>query len=155
MIEIRELLKTYRRGHESVVACDVGELRLEAGEQVALMGSSGSGKSTLLHILSGLLLPDRGSVRVGEVDLCGLSEHARDCFRASHIGYIFQTFNLLPGFSALENVRMGAFFAGRKHDKGVAEELLERMGLGDRMGHRPTELSGAAAARGRGACTDQ
>jgi len=141
MIEVRDLQKTYRRGQESVVACDVAELRLAPGEQVALMGSSGSGKSTLLHILSGLLLPDRGHVRVGEVDVTRLGERARDRFRASHIGYIFQTFNLLQGFSALENVRLGAFFAGRKHAKGVAEGLLERMGLGERMHHDPRELS--------------
>jgi ABC-type lipoprotein export system ATPase subunit len=141
MIEIRELLKTYRRGGETVVACDVAELTLESGEQVALMGSSGSGKSTLLHILSGLLLPDSGTVKVGDVEVTGQSEHDRDRFRATRIGYIFQTFNLLPGFSALENVRLGAFFAGRKHDKGVAEGLLDRVGMADRRGHYPRELS--------------
>ena len=141
MIEIRDLLKTYRRGGQRVVACDVAELKLESGEQVALMGSSGSGKSTLLHIISGLLLPDRGSVKVGDIEVTELSEHDRDRFRATHVGYVFQTFNLLPGFSALENVRLGAFFAGRKHDKGVAESLLDRVGMGDRWSHHPRELS--------------
>src|SRR5205085_5449179 len=87
-----------------------------AGEQVVLMGKSGSGKTTLLHVIAGLSRPDEGSVRVNNVDITRMPEAVRDRFRAQHIGYIFQTFNLLPGFSALENVILGMAFSGGRTD---------------------------------------
>ncbi|MEZ5988997.1 MAG: ABC transporter ATP-binding protein [Planctomycetota bacterium] len=141
MIRIRDLHKSYRRGDERVAACAIASLDIAGGAQVALMGASGSGKSTLLHLLSGLLLPDRGVIEVDGVDLCKLSERQRDRFRAGHIGYVFQSFHLLHGFDALENVRLGAFFAGRGHDRERAAELLRRVGLGERLHHRPDQLS--------------
>ena len=149
MIEIHDLKKTYRRGDETIVACDVGELNVARGEQVALVGRSGLGKSTLLNIIAGLLLPDTGSIRVQDVEVTNLSERNRDRFRAEHVGMVFQTFNLLQPFSALENVMLGSIF-GKGHGHGLRQrsaELLERVGLGDRMQHRPSELSVGQAQR--------
>lgn len=149
MIEIRDLLKTYRRGEDSVVACDVAELSVARGEQLALVGESGLGKSTVLNIIAGLLLPDQGSVRVQDVEITDLSEHDRDRFRAEHIGMVFQTFNLLQPFSALENVMLGAVFGkGHREDlRDHSQKLLARVGLGNRLDHRPNELSVGQAQR--------
>ncbi|MHC4512328.1 MAG: ABC transporter ATP-binding protein [Planctomycetota bacterium] len=149
MIKIRDLLKSYRRGDENVVACDVGDLAVSRGEHVALVGQSGLGKSTLLNIIAGLLLPDQGSVRVQDVEITNLSEQDRDRFRAQHIGMVFQTFNLLQPFTALENVMLGAVF-GKGHRHGLreqSEKLLARAGLADRVHHRPNELSVGQAQR--------
>ncbi len=149
MIKIRDLRKTYRRGDEEIVACDVSDLVIGRGEQVALAGQSGLGKSTLLNIIAGLLLPDQGSVRVQDVEITNLSERDRDRFRAQHIGMVFQTFNLLQPFTALENVMLGAVFGkGHRQDLGEkSEELLHRVGLKDRVHHRPNELSVGQAQR--------
>ena len=93
---------------------DIAEFRVAAGEQMALMGRSGCGKTTLLHVIAGISRPDSGLVQVAGCDISQLSEHGRDRFRADNIGYVFQTFNLLPGFSALENVLLGmSFTSGR------------------------------------------
>ena len=143
MIRIRDLSKTYVRGDESVVACDVRALDVSTGEQVALVGRSGCGKSTLLNLLAGMSLPDQGSIRVQDVELTQLSETARDRFRAEHMGMVFQTFNLLQPFSALENVMLGSVFGkGAGADlRAHATRLLQDVGLGDRLRHRPNELS--------------
>jgi putative ABC transport system ATP-binding protein len=149
MIEIRNLYKAYRRDRETVVACDVAALSIAAGEHVALIGRSGLGKTTLLNCIAGILRPDRGSIGVAGVDLAELGEAARDRFRGSHIGMVFQTLNLLQPFTALENVLLGAVF-GSGHHRGTAERartLLERVGLGDRLRHRPNELSVGQAQR--------
>ncbi len=143
MIRLHDVRKSYRQGDHSVVACDVGELRIEAGEQVALVGRSGTGKTTLLHVLAGLLRPDTGAVEIAGTDIQALSEAGRDRFRGQHIGMVYQTFNLLQPFSALENVLLGALF-GRGAGYAVktrAVHLLERTGLGDRLHHRPSQLS--------------
>ena len=149
MIHIQDLRKTYTRGTEPIVACDVGELRVARGEQVALVGRSGCGKSTLLSMIAGMLLPDSGSIRVLDVEIPFLGESARDRFRAEHVGMVFQTFNLLQPFSALENVMLGSVFGkgGRRKLKARAAELLERVGLGDRLKHQPNELSVGQAQR--------
>lgn len=143
MIRIRDLIKSYTRGDESVVACDVTKLDIKTGEQVALVGRSGCGKSTLLNLLAGMSMPDQGSVRVRDVELTQLSETARDSFRAENMGMVFQTFNLLQPFTALENVTLGSVFGrgGGGQRKARAAELLNQVGLGDRMHHRPNELS--------------
>lgn len=149
MIEIRDLLKTYKRGADTVVACDVSELSVARGEHLALVGESGLGKSTVLNIIAGLLLPDQGSVRVQDVEVTNLSEQDRDRFRAEHIGMVFQTFNLLQPFTAVENVMLGAVF-GRGHGEDIrqrSESLLTRVGLGGRLHHRPRELSVGQAQR--------
>lgn len=149
MIAVRNLIKTYRRGSEKVVACRVDQLDVAAGEQVALIGRSGSGKSTLLNILAGVLLPDEGDVEVDGVHVTSLSERARDRFRGERIGMVFQTFNLLQPFSALENVLLGAVFAHHADaaTRARAMNLLQRVGLGDRLHHRPSELSVGQAQR--------
>lgn len=144
MIRIRDLTKTYTRGDETVVACDVRELDIKTGEQVALVGRSGCGKSTLLNMLAGLLIPDQGSIRVRDVEITQLSETARDRFRAQNMGMVFQTFNLLQPFTALENVMLGSVFGkggGGAQLKARATELLQKVGLGDRLSHCPNELS--------------
>lgn len=119
---------------------DVPSLTLEEGEEVALRGPSGSGKTTLLHCIAGILRPDAGRVVLDGVDLATLSESARDALRARAIGYVFQDFHLLPGFTAIENVVLGMAF-GPGADAGRARALLERLGLGDRLRHRPHQLS--------------
>jgi ABC-type lipoprotein export system ATPase subunit len=143
MIHLRSVQKSYRRGADAVLACAVDRLDVEAGEQVALVGRSGTGKTTLLHILAGILRPDAGEVEVVGARIDAIGEAARDRHRGRHIGMVYQTFNLLQPFTALENVLLGALF-GRGADKAArvrAEALLQQVGLGDRMHHRPRELS--------------
>lgn len=149
MISVRNLIKTYRRGPDSVVACRVDRLDVGAGEHVALIGRSGTGKSTFLNILAGVLLPDSGDAEVDGVHVCGLSEGERDRFRGERIGLVFQTFNLLQPFSALENVLLGALFAhgNDAQTRARAIDLLQRVGLAERMHHRPPELSVGQAQR--------
>lgn len=149
MIEIRSLHKTYRRGADRVVACSVRELSVATGEHVAIVGRSGLGKTTLLNMIAGIVRPTAGSLRVAEVDLPSLGEAARDRFRGANIGMVFQTFNLLVPFTALENVLLGAVF-GRGASAAAearARHLLERVGLADRMHHRPSQLSVGQAQR--------
>lgn len=143
MIHLRSVTKSYSRGTESVLACAVDRLDVEAGEQVALVGRSGTGKTTLLHILAGILRPDQGEVEVVGQRLDQLGESARDRHRGKHIGMVYQTFNLLQPFTALENVLLGALFGrGAGGNARVrAEALLQQVGLADRMHHRPRELS--------------
>lgn len=143
MIHIEKLRKDYTRSGRTVVACSVTDLHIERGEQVALMGRSGCGKTTLLNMISGIVRPSLGVVRVAGVDLAPLSESERDRFRGQHIGMVFQTFNLLQPFDAYENVLLGAVFSRRAdaEHRQRARELLERVGLGDRLDHRPNELS--------------
>src|SRR5262245_55374080 len=119
---------------------DVPQFSLAKDAQVALRGESGLGKTTLLHLISGILKPDAGSIRLGDTDVCQLSEAARDRLRATTLGYIFQTFNLLPAFTCLENVLLGMSF-GPGVDRPFAEALLRRVGLGDRLRHYPRQLS--------------
>ena len=125
---------------------DVPFLSLDAGEQVALIGSSGSGKTTLLHLIAGILTPDSGRIVFTEkqgstVDVAALSESARDQFRGRHVGYIFQTHHLLPGFTALENVLLGMSFGGRRADPKWARHLLDEVGLSARLNYKPEKLS--------------
>lgn len=125
------------------------DLEIARREQVALAGPSGSGKSTLLNILAGIILPSRGRVWVNGVAVDSLSESARDLFRGRSIGYVYQNFNLLSGFTALENVllAMGFSRAGQKGHFQRAGELLERVGLGHRLRHRPAQLSSGEQQR--------
>jgi ABC-type lipoprotein export system ATPase subunit len=120
---------------------DIPEFRVSAGEQLALVGRSGCGKTTLLHIIAGISRPDTGTVEIDGRDITRLPEAARDRFRADKIGYVFQTFNLLPAFSALENVLLGMSFAGGKVDSARARHLLDRVGLSHRLTHKPAMLS--------------
>jgi putative ABC transport system ATP-binding protein len=114
---------------------------LAQGGQAALVGSSGGGKTTLLNVISGILMPDAGKVIVAGKDIAKLPEPVRDRFRAMKIGFVFQTFNLLPAFTALENVLLGMSFSGRPVDRDFAVSLLERVGLGSRLNHLPQRMS--------------
>ncbi len=125
---------------------DVPEFALEAGRHVALRGESGLGKTTLLHCIAGILAPDSGSVRLDGVDLAALAEPARDRLRAATIGLVFQTYNLLQGFTVLENVLLGMAF-GPGADRARAIEVLRRLGLGHRLAHFPRQLSSGQQQR--------
>lgn len=120
---------------------DVARFEVAAAEQMVLVGRSGCGKTTLLHIIAGISKPDAGSVEINGLDINRLPEAGRDRFRAENMGYVFQTFNLLPGFSALENVVLGMSFARGRADMSRAKALLERVGLGHRLTHKPAMLS--------------
>jgi ABC-type lipoprotein export system ATPase subunit len=141
LLEISDLLKRFRApdGEETTIV-DIPRLTVADGEHVALRGSSGSGKTTLLHLIAGLLQADRGQILVVGENMTALAEGARDRARARLLGYVFQSFNLLQGYTALENVMLGMLF-----DKGVdrarATQLLERVGLGHRLHYRPAQLS--------------
>lgn len=119
---------------------DVPEFSLEPAEQLALAGESGSGKTTFLNLIAGILKPDAGTIRFGDSEISALSEPQRDRFRALSIGYIFQTFNLLRGYTCLENVLLAMSF-GAGVDRACAEALLKRVGLESRLHHRPRQLS--------------
>jgi len=125
---------------------DVPGFALGHGEHLALRGESGSGKTTFLNLIAGILAPDEGSILIDGSNMAALREHRRDLLRAAAIGYIFQTFNLLQGYTCLENVMLGMTF-GARADKGRALELLERVGLSDRLRHRPRQLSSGQQQR--------
>jgi putative ABC transport system ATP-binding protein len=146
-ILIENLRKQYVAPDGSVVpVIDVERFELRDGEQVALIGTSGSGKTTLLHMIAGILAPDTGRItfadaRGNAIDVASLSEAQRDIFRGDHIGYIFQTHHLLPGFTAMENVLLGMSFTGRRADRDWARRLLEEVGLSQRLNYKPDRLS--------------
>ncbi|MCA9137848.1 MAG: ABC transporter ATP-binding protein [Planctomycetales bacterium] len=141
-MQIKDLIKTFAQpGGGKLTVLDIAELTIRSGEQLALIGQSGGGKTTLLHLIAGLLTPDSGSVRVAGIDLTRLSEQGRDRCRAATVGYVFQTFNLMPAFSALENVQLGMAFGNRAVDTGRAHDLLAKVGLADRAHYRPKQLS--------------
>jgi len=119
---------------------DISEFSIKAGAQLAVKGESGAGKTTFLNLIAGILKPDAGSIHFGSTNIGALSEPERDRFRAKNIGYIFQVFNLLQGYTCLENILLAMSF-GRGANRGVAENLLKRVGLGDRLHHRPSQLS--------------
>ena len=152
-LEITDLTKSFPQPDGgSIQVLDIPKLVVNEGEQVALIGQSGGGKTTLLHLIAGLLSADGGSISVDGINLTKLSEQGRDRFRAHSIGYVFQTFNLLPAFTALENVRLGMTFGAGKADNQRARELLNRVGLSERENYRPGQLSvgqpqGVAIAR--------
>ena len=118
----------------------IESFELRAAEQVALVGSSGGGKTTLLNSIAGITTVDSGSIIVDGIEISKLPEPSRDRFRAQRIGIVFQTFHLLPAFTALENVLLGMSFSGRAN-RARAKELLDRVGLGGRLDHRPAMLS--------------
>lgn len=141
MLAVTDLCKSFvSPDGERVEVVNVPEFRLGAGEQFALRGESGSGKTTFLNLIAGILAADSGSVVIDGVNLTALSEPRRDRTRAEKLGYIFQTFNLLQGYTALENVVLGMSF-GPGVDRARARALLERMGLGRHLHHFPRQLS--------------
>ncbi len=142
-LSIRNLTKSYvEPGGRRLQILNVDSFDIADAEQVALIGSSGGGKTTLLNVIAGVTTADSGQVVIDGTDVTKLPEAGRDRFRALRIGYVFQTFNLLPAFTALENVLLGMSFGGRKAaDRPHARELLKRVGLEHRLNHRPTKLS--------------
>ena len=141
ILEVNNLLKDFKAPDDSVRAVvDVPEFRMRSAEQIALKGESGSGKTTFLNLIAGILQADEGSIVIDGEEIMSLSESKRDNLRARKIGYIFQTFNLLQGFTALENVLLGMSF-GSGVDEKYARHLLERVGLKTRADYRPRQLS--------------
>jgi len=140
-VEVEALKKAFRGPDDALQpVIDLASLSLRAGEQMALRGRSGSGKTTLLHLLAGILRPDAGRIRIAGENMGGAPEPARDRLRGRAIGYVFQSFHLLDGYSALENVLLAMYFGGTV-DEPRARSLLGRVGLGDRLHHRPDQLS--------------
>jgi ABC-type lipoprotein export system ATPase subunit len=141
LLSITSLQKSFvSPDHERKLIVDIAAFDLSAGQQVALRGESGSGKTTFLHLIAGILAADRGSIRLAGRDMAALPEPQRDRLRAESIGYIFQTFNLLQGYTCLENVLLGMSF-GPGADPTRARAVLERVGLGHRLHHFPRQLS--------------
>jgi len=122
-------------------------LSVRAGESLAIVGASGAGKSTLLALLAGLDTPSTGQVTIGGVDLTRLDEDGRAAIRGKHVGFVFQSFHLIPSLTAIENVMLPLELAGRRNARGVAAEALEQVGLGSRMPHYPKQLSGGEQQR--------
>lgn len=142
MLQIKELKKSFKLPDgQRLPVLDVEQFTIGDAEQMVLIGESGGGKTTLLHCIAGIMTPDSGRIELDNIDLLKLSEAGRDRVRAAKIGYVFQTFNLLPGFTALENVRLGMTFSNRKPDPKRAVDLLRRVGLGERLHHKPAALS--------------
>ena len=142
MLSVTNLAKSFLTPEgASVKVVDVAEFRLGAGEQLALRGESGSGKTTFLNLVAGILAADSGAVMIDGVEMTALPEAGRDRLRAEKLGYIFQTFNLLQGFTVLENVLLGMSFGPRGADRAHAREMLGRVGLGHRLNHYPRQLS--------------
>jgi len=142
MLSLENVRKSYREPNGSALPIlDIPRLELSAGEQVVLRGRSGCGKTTLLNCISGLTTVDTGQIVINGHDITELPEMARDRFRARYIGFVFQTFNLLPAFSALENVLLGMTFTGQKTDPSRAAGLLKEVGLTHRLHHKPAALS--------------
>jgi len=141
LLAISQLVKSFIApdGSEHTVI-NVKQFTLDDKAHLALQGESGSGKTTFLHLIAGILKPDSGSITIAGQAMSALGEPQRDRLRATTIGYIFQTFNLLQGYTCLENVLLGMSF-GAGTDKAFAETLLERVGLGDRLKHYPRQLS--------------
>jgi len=149
LLVARNVAKVYRNGSIVVPALRDLNLVVETGEMVGVMGPSGSGKTTLLNCLSGLDDIDGGTVEIGGQDLFAMSDAHRTAHRARAMGFVFQAFNLIPVFSAVENVELPLLLTGvpQRTARRQAAEMLERIGLGHRLSHRPSEMSGGEQQR--------
>jgi putative ABC transport system ATP-binding protein len=146
-VDARGIARRYGEGETAVDALRGVDLEVRSGELVAVMGPSGSGKSTLMHILAGLDKPTDGTVSIAGTEITTLNDAKLTRLRREHIGFVFQFFNLLPMLDAEENVLLPLSIAGEKPDKKWLDELLAKMGLDKRRGHRPSELSGGQQQR--------
>ena len=144
---VENLTKTYGEGDAMVRALDGVTLDLYAGEFTAVMGPSGSGKSTLMHCCAALDSATSGSVLIGEQRLDDLGDKALTRLRRDEVGFVFQSFNLIPTLTAAENILLPLSIAGRKPEPGWYDEVVATVGLGDRLGHKPNELSGGQQQR--------
>jgi putative ABC transport system ATP-binding protein len=149
LVEIRNLAKSYTRGGQAVPVLSDITLDIEAGDFIALMGPSGSGKTTLLNLIAGIDKPDSGTLRVDGVDIAALSEAELADWRAAHVGFVFQFYNLMPVLTAYENVELPLMLAplSRAERRARVELVLSVVGLADRMKHYPNELSGGQQQR--------
>ncbi len=149
LARMRGITKVYSRGGQDVRVLDGLDLDVGSGELLALMGPSGSGKSTILNLLGGLDRPDAGTIEVGDTEITRLSSDELAGWRARHVGFVFQAFNLIPVLTALENVELPLLLTplGKKQRREHAEYALELVGLKDRMDHRPKQLSGGQEQR--------
>ena len=145
-VVVRSVTKTYRRGQRRVTALRNVSFALLQGELALVVGPSGSGKTTLLNLIAALDRPDSGEIIVGESDITGLSRSAAAWYRNQRVGFIFQSYNLLPQLTAFENILV-PMLPQRRSDPRRAQELLDAVGLGDRARHRPSELSGGEQQR--------
>ena len=144
---VQDLTKTYGTGQARVVALDEVTLDLYAGEFTAVMGPSGSGKSTLMHCCAALDSATSGSVFIGDTDLSGLKDKELTRLRRDQVGFVFQSFNLVPTLTAEENILLPLSIAGRKPDQDWYDSVIATVGLGDRLDHRPNALSGGQQQR--------
>jgi putative ABC transport system ATP-binding protein len=149
LICVKDIRKVYRVGQEKVVALSRISLNVRQGEICCILGTSGSGKSTLLHIMAGLEKPSRGSVRIAGENVTSLSEKQLALFRQKNVGFVFQSYNLMPTMTALENVAMPLMFRGvsRAEREKKAAHMLKAVDLGKRMTHRPAQMSGGQQQR--------
>jgi len=147
VVQARGVTRLYGQGDACVYALAGVDLDLQRGAYTAIMGPSGSGKSTLMHILAGLDRPSAGNVWVDGQEITGLKDRALTQLRRDKIGFIFQTFNLLPTLTAAENIVLPLTIAGRKGEEAWIDELVATVGLGDRLKHKPAELSGGQQQR--------
>jgi putative ABC transport system ATP-binding protein len=147
VVVAHDVTRRYGEGATAVDALRGVSLEVEPGGLVAVMGPSGSGKSTLMHILAGLDKPTAGTVEIGGIEITGLSDKALTLLRRTHIGFVFQFFNLLPMLTAEENVLLPLTIAGSKPEAAWFEDLMRRTGLDERRSHRPSELSGGQQQR--------
>ncbi|MEV6621387.1 ABC transporter ATP-binding protein [Amycolatopsis sp. NPDC051106] len=146
-VRLDSVKKTYGRGESGVVALAGVSVEFPAGSFTAVMGPSGSGKSTLLHCAAGLDRPDQGSVTLVGVDLKGRNETQLTELRREHVAFVFQSFNLMPALNVEENITLPMLLAGKEPDRAWIAQVVERVGLSQRVGHRPGELSGGQQQR--------
>ena len=150
LITLNDIYKVYRMGQEKIIAVNGVSLEIGEGEICCMKGPSGSGKSTLLHLMAGLDKPSKGTITIGKNRIDKLNENQLALFRQRYVGFIFQSYYLIPTLTALENVAMPLTFCGVPKNKRIkkAKELLEAVGLKDRMKHKPSEMSGGQQQRG-------
>ena len=147
VVTARGITRRYGSGDTAVDALRGIDLEIKSGKLTAVMGPSGSGKSTLMHILAGLDKPTSGSVTIDGTELTTLKDSDLTKLRREHIGFVFQFFNLLPMLTAEENITLPLAIAGKKPDRAFFDDLIAKVGLGDRLHHRPAELSGGQQQR--------